>query len=422
MKPKFSERRSIRGVISRTTLALFFGLAGLGCGSSRPAPAPPAPAPKPPMTFADDLAFLEQHGPVHVLTTPEGGRVALSARYQGRVMTSSVAPDGPSFGWIHRTFIGEGKTGTAFDNFGGEDRLWLGPEGGQYGLYFPKGSAFTFDAWQVPHAMQEGAWEMKDAGSSRAVFTKTMRVTNWSGTTFDVAIERTVSLVDPRAKLGELPKGVRAIAFQSDNRLTNVGSAAWKRETGLPSIWILAMYAPAKDGRVIVPFETKVPAGTPLVNDAYFGKVPAGRLAVHEDKGFLSFVVDGELRSKIGLGPLRAKNRLGSYSATAKLLTVVEYEPGPSPTKPYVNSMWEEQKTPYAGDVVNSYNDGPTGPGKPPLGGFYELETSSPGAELAPKESLVHVHRTFHFVGEKDALDAIAKNLLGVSLASVTDP
>jgi hypothetical protein len=30
----------------------------------------------------------------------------------------------------------------------------------------------------------------------------------------------------------------------------------------------------------------------------------------------------------------------------------------------YVNSMWEDQKEPFSGDVVNSYNDGPTATGK----------------------------------------------------------
>jgi hypothetical protein len=81
--------------------------------------------------------------------------------------------------------------------------------------------------------------------------------------------------------------------------------------------------------------------------------------------------------------------------------------------------MWELQKEPYAGDVVNSYNDGPPAPGKPPLGGFDEIETSSPAAELAPGRDMVHTHRTFHFVGEPDALDPIARKVLGVSLADV---
>jgi hypothetical protein len=81
--------------------------------------------------------------------------------------------------------------------------------------------------------------------------------------------------------------------------------------------------------------------------------------------------------------------------------------------------MWEKQEEPYGGDVVNAYNDGPTEPGKPSLGGFYELETSSPAAALGPRQSLVHTHRTFHFVGPREVLEPIARRLLGVSLALV---
>jgi hypothetical protein len=81
--------------------------------------------------------------------------------------------------------------------------------------------------------------------------------------------------------------------------------------------------------------------------------------------------------------------------------------------------MWEQQKEPYGGDVINSYNDGPPAPGKPPLGGFYELETSSPGLELAPGATARHTHRTFHFVGEPAALEPIAKQVLGVSLSEI---
>jgi hypothetical protein len=77
------------------------------------------------------------------------------------------------------------------------------------------------------------------------------------------------------------------------------------------------------------------------------------------------------------------------------------------------------QKNPYGGDVVNSYNDGPPAPGKPPLGGFFEIESSSPAAALAPGESLVHTHRTFHFVGDRAALDPLATRVLGVSAGRI---
>ncbi len=151
------------------------------------------------------------------------------------------------------------------------------------------------------------------------------------------------------------------------------------------------------------------------MNDRYFGKVPADRLVVNEPKGFLVMTADGKYRSKIGVPPARAKQALGSYSPSLGLLTVVTF----SDLKPsgYVNSLWEDQKDPLSGDAVNAYNDGPTEPGKPALGGFYELETSSPGAELPPGGTLVHTHRTFHFTGEREALEPIAKAVLGVSLS-----
>ncbi len=392
----------------------------VGCGGDRPAAASPPAAPTPPgsaasPTFADDVAFLGKYGPILVLQSPGGGRVALSAKYQGRVMTSAVEASGQSFGWIHRDFIAAGKTGTQFDNYGGEDRFWLGPEGGQFGFYFPPGAPFTFDTWQVPAALQEGAWDVESATPTRAVFRKTMTITNASGTAVTLSIARTVSLVEAPAE-----GGVRGVAFATRNEITNTGKVAWARDTGLPSIWILAMFAPSADARVIVPFETgPEAAGEPIVNDAYFGKVAADRLVVHGDKGFLVFTGDGKERGKIGLGPARAKPALGSYSAQSRLLTVVEYDRPEAANLPYVNSMWEQQKQPYSGDVINSYNDGSPGPGKPPLGGFYEIETSSPGAELAPGQSLVHTHRTFHLVGEPAALEPIARKMLGVSLADV---
>ena len=89
------------------------------------------------------------------------------------------------------------------------------------------------------------------------------------------------------------------------------------------------------------------------------------------------------------------------------------------PPAPYVNSMWEIQRDPYKGDVVNSYNDGPPAPGKPALGPFYELETSSPALALPPGDRYTHVHRTFHLVGPEAELDAIAKATLGVSVAEL---
>jgi hypothetical protein len=375
-------------------------------------------APPPPGSFAEAVAFLSRHGQVLVLERPEGGRIAVSAAYQGRVMTSAVAPEGPSLGFLNRAFIEQEKTGTAFDNYGGEDRFWLGPEAGQFGLFFPPGKPFVFSSWQTPHALQEGAWDDRDESPTAVTFARTLSVVNYAGTRLDVRIDRRVELLsadDLGRVLGlTAPVAARWVGFATTNTITNVGREAWTAEHGLPSVWILGMFAPAPDTRIIVPFDQR--GAGEIVNDRYFGKVPPERLRVHEAEGFLTFVGDGQLRSKIGVGPTRARPVLGSYSASASLLTLVVYSKPAAATR-YVNSAWEMQRDPYGGDVVNSYNDGPTEPGKPSLGGFYEIESSSPAAALAPGASLTHVHRTFHFTGPAATLDAIATKVLGVSLA-----
>lgn len=368
-------------------------------------------------TFDDDVTMLRRWSPVTVLASDSGGRVAISPALEGRVMTSAVAPLAASLGWINRPFLEAGKRGTQFDNYGGEDRFWLGPEGGQFGLYFPPGASFTFASWQTPPALNEGAWEVARSSDESLVLTRALHVTNYAGTEFDVAVERTVTVLtrsELASALGaELPPSVQTVAFETRNRITNVGRQAWTKDRGALSVWILGMYAPSSDARVVVPFETS--GQGEIVNDRYFGKVPPERLSVHAREGFLAFTCDGALRSKIGLRPGRARSPISSYSASARLLTLVQYDK-PSNATDYVSSMWEIQKDPYGGDVVNAYNDGPTEPGKPSLGGFYEMESSSPAALLAPGSSLVHTHRTIHIVGAPADLEPIARRMLGIGL------
>lgn len=81
---------------------------------------------------SDDVAFLREHTPVIVLSDRTGSsKVALAPAWQGRVMTSTAAGDqGFSCGWINRELIASGKLLPHINVFGGEDRFWLGPEGG----------------------------------------------------------------------------------------------------------------------------------------------------------------------------------------------------------------------------------------------------------------------------------------------------
>jgi hypothetical protein len=81
--------------------------------------------------------------------------------------------------------------------------------------------------------------------------------------------------------------------------------------------------------------------------------------------------------------------------------------------------MWQLQENPFGGDTSNSYNDGPPGPGKKPLGPFYELESSSHAMALKPGKTGRHVSRTFHFNGSLDSLNKISQAVLGYDLEQI---
>lgn len=380
--------------------------------------------------FSEDLAFMKQHTPM-VLLNDGDAAVAVAPDYQGRVMTSTFdLKAGPSFGWINRPVIEQGllsdeeKKGKLEEHiyvFGGEERFWLGPEGGQFALYFKPGSNFDFSDWHTPAVIDTEPFELVEESRDTALFQRDCELTNYSGTVFKMGIQRTVRLLDKPATEqvvgAQLAAGIRLVGYETDNRLTNNGEKPWVPETGLPSIWILGMYNPAPKTTVVIPFEVgSADELGPKVNDTYFGKVPPEYLKANEN--VLFFKGDGTRRGKIGIGPKRSKGVAGSYDADSQVLTIVTYNQQPAPHG-YVNSMWEHQDEPYTGDVINSYNDGSPEPGAAPLGPFYELETSSPAAALQPGETMRHVQRTIHLHGAESDLDAIATKVFGVDLATI---
>jgi hypothetical protein len=377
-------------------------------------------------TFRSDVRFLKGYTEVIVLQDRDGdARVAVCPALQGRVMTSTATgAGGMSYGWINYEAIASGEVRPHINVYGGEDRFWLGPEGGQFSIFFAKGAPFDLEHWQTPPPIDSEPFEVLRKAEDKVTLKKVMQLANASGTRFTLDVYREVKLLraDRAWEQIQLPpqEEVRLVAFETLNKVTNSGVEAWKKETGLLSIWILGMFRPSDETTVVVPFR----AGPgPRVNDAYFGKVPAERLLVRSRKGaagedgVIFFKGDGKHRSKIGVSPQRARPVLGSWDAENGVLTIVQYTlPG---TTDYVNSMWEQQKEPYAGDAVNGYNDGPPAEGQPPLGPFYELESSSPALALKPGQSAIHLHRTIHLQGARKGMNRVARALLGAELDEI---
>lgn len=370
-------------------------------------------------TFGYDLAFLKQYHPDLVLLkdSASGAQLIVLPAYQGRVMTSTVSGEkGLSYGWINYDLIAKGTFSEHFTALGGEERFWLGPEGGQFALYFKKGTAFTFNNWYVPKAIDSEPFNLVSSSATEAKFQKTMYLENYTGTGFDIRVNRTISLLDQRSiseilRL-QLSSDIHSVGFQSQNSVTNTGSNTWDKQTGLLSIWVLSMLKSNDKTNVIIPYkkgDTSIMGK--IVRDDYFGKLGAERLKIED--GYLLFKADAKQRSKIGVSPKRALPIAGSYDAENKVLTIAQFSL-PEGITAYVNSTWQIQDDPFVGDAVNAYTDGPID-GKQ-MGKFYELESSSPALSLASRANAEHIHRTIHLSGPVEKLNEISLKVFGLTL------
>ena len=381
-------------------------------------------------TYEQDLAFLKQHSDVIELKHQDGdARLCLVPAWQGRVMTSAASADGASYGWLNYDLI---ETGVVPKDqrqgldahiyvFGGEERFWIGPEGGQFSSFFSPGSSFDFENWFVPAFIDTAPWKLVSHAEARATFQYQVDVLNWSSHSWEMQVDREVVLLAQgeleRALGTNVPQSVNTVAFETVNTVSNQGDDTWTEATGMPSIWILGMMKHGPETTIVIPFETEGSGLGKIVTDDYFGKVPSKRLRVSQENGVMYFSADGNYRSKIGISPQRSQGVAGSWDALNSVLTIVQYNRPQDDRTQYVNSLWEHQDDPFGGDAINSYNDGPIDNDQ--LGPFYEIETSSPALGLAPGESYTHTHRTIHLEGSLADLDSIAMKVFGVNLITI---
>jgi hypothetical protein len=363
--------------------------------------------------------FLKKYTSVVELKKDKSALVIVPA-WQGRVMTSTSEGDsGFSFGWVNNNLIASGKLSMHINAFGGEERLWLGPEGGQYSIFFSKGKEFTFDNWQTPAIIDTKPFAITSQTDTSVTFECEEVIENYSGTFFSTGIKREVKLLSDNEILNQTGidiSGVNCVAYSSKNILINKGRNEWKKVSGLLSIWMLGMFIPSDSVVVVIPFREgdEKTLGT-KVNDNYFGRISENRLKIAGNHIF--FKADGKSRGKIGIPPLRAAGVMGSFDAENNILTML-FCKLPENVKDYVNSSWQIQKNPFSGDAINSYNDGPLENGSQ-MGPFYELETSSPAAALKPGGSITHSQITIHLTGDRKLLNEISMKTLGVSLKEI---
>jgi hypothetical protein len=367
-------------------------------------------------TFGHDLDFLNKNDSVIVLTNQQGtAQIIVSPKYQGKVFTSTAdGLKGKSFGWInYKAFKPE--LDPHMNGYGGEDRLWLGPEGGKFSLYFKPGTKMEFANWHTPAAIDSEPWLLKASDKTSVSMSKDMTLQNYAGTTLKINLKREIQIMenaDIASTLGISLDSIKAVGFKTSNTLMNTGAESWTEQTGAPCMWNLDMFAPSPKTVIVVPY-VEAASGKVATTD-YFGEIDKDRIVYQN--GVLLFKADGKSRGKLGIPPNRAKKTIGSYDLSNNVLTIASFDLDKKGR--YLNQEWTPDKDPFTGDAVNAYNDGPLADGTQ-MGPFYEIESVSPAAFLNKGQTLTHQHSVYHFTGDKARLDVICQKLLGISLNQI---
>ncbi len=346
--------------------------------------------------------------------------IAICPDLGGRVMTSTLSGvEGPGIGWIDHELIRSVISGKNFENFGGEDRLSLGPEGESYSLKFKAG--MKVPAWKTLASPGSNAekFELVEMDGNRVWFKKEMQLENQSGYVLTIRIDREIRLLNHQqisGILGVTVGNLGCVGFESRNSVTNKGETSWSEKNGIVSIGILGKFRCSPATTIIIPLkrESDRPVD-PEINDTSYGKIPGTRLKLEDS--VLFFLADGKERGKISISPENAKSFIGSYDEDENLLTIISLSPG-SGQMNEVNRVQGSHSEPLRGAVLNAYNDGPHEDGSPG-GAYYELGSISPPSGLDPGSILTHTHCTIHLTGDKTKLDEIVQRIFGVSLAEV---
>jgi len=366
--------------------------------------------PRPDAVFSRDVQFLKEFADAVVLEAPGGGKVVVSPKLTGRVMTSAFSDNEPGFGLVNREAITRPPVARGFNNYGGEDRLWLAPEGGPYGLFFDPGAKQELANWYVPPAMDGGVRTPTGQDAASVSFHERIALQNVEGVKFDLSIDRKVEALakDELEKLlgAALPEGARFVAFRTTNKVTNEAKAALPADA-LVAPWILGQFRPSPKTTVLLPYK----GAEDVIKKDYFGVVPPDRLALlpEGDGGVARFKGDAQLRSKIGVSAAGALGWLGAWDAQRQVLTLVNHSLPPAGAVVPDCNWTDPNSRAKSGDVATSYNHG-----EEPR--FFELESIGPALGAAPKSSVTQVQTTIHLAAEPAALAEIAKKLLRAKL------
>ena len=333
----------------------------------------------------------------------------MSPKLSGRVMTSAFSDNEPGFGLLNREAITRPPVARGFSNYGGEDRLWLAPEGGPYGLFFDPGAKQELANWYVPLAMDGGVRTPTAQDAASISFHERIALKNVEGVAFDLSIDRKIEALgkDELEKLlgAALPEGAKFVAFRTTNKVVNEAKVALPADA-LVAPWILGQFRPSPKTTVLLPYK----GAESVIKKDYFGVVPPDRfrlclrvMAASRSKATRSCArrsASPPRARSAGSAPWDAQHsgaHAGEPLAAAGRAVVPDCN-WTVPTRARSRATWRPATTTARSRASSSSS------------------RSARRSARAPKSSVTQVQTTIHLAAEPAALAEIAKRLLRAKL------
>jgi hypothetical protein len=363
--------------------------------------------------------LLKQTDSEPILLEGRRGRTVIVApKLVGRVMCAGFdGLEGRTNAYVNAEQVSKGfsKMGPGSENdFGGEERIWFAPEGGKYGFFFEPGAQQNWGNYRIFNSMHSLRYEVTRIAPDRqwVVFSAPVQLTNYQGRPFNLEITRRISVLDwcPFTNDTVLGRETEFTGFQSETWAQNTGQQSWDKQNSPISLWTVGQFNCKAHTVVMLPFKEGL-AGEPITTEyfRYFvlkGTMPDNYWAVKPGCGLLK--VNGDIQTKLEMRAGCCLGRLGSIDLETSELTVVEFQLYPELS--YAASFF----LPYEGDLLaggamsSFVSQGPIGTS------IYELESCSPILELAPGQSFLHLSRTYHIRGRREAIDKICQRYFNI--------
>ena len=348
-----------------------------------------------------------------------GKKIVVAPSLVGRVMGTTVSGSrGQVLGWVNQSAIEQGMNKApandwGFNNFGGEERFWFAPEGGQFGLCMGRHLS-GLEHYHTPAAFNTQPFKVLDSDRNSVMMKSRMRLANAKGTKFVMDVTRAIRAADACPYTLGCQKQVDFVGFESKNTVRNVDTKPVRRNQGALGMFLIGQFPSRARSIAIVPFKpgTNRQLGVPIRED-YFacchkqGKplLPSrGKWKTGRD--FSLFKTAGKTSGKIGIGRQRTIPRLGCLDLDSNELIIMDFDFYPE--HEYVASYWRNLKDPYDGDTANFAWPGP-------LGDCYEMEALSPALFLQPGQTFSQRNRIFHIFGPDHIISELCQRFFNVS-------